>query len=591
MGEVATQGEDEPVALGWRERAPHGLAALVLVLVTGWVYWPLFGQDLSEVVPTLREPTSIFFDSNARFVRRAPTEDQRWVVWAISRNARTLLESPAQIFDAEICYPAPQSLALGEPVLTLGLLGTPAWLFTRDPVRTFNFVLIVLPLLAALAMYLLVHAWTRRPMAALAAALVYSFHGERLGDFVHPFVTDTTWAVFALYFFQRWLERGRWRDVAGLGLAAALQLGGSVYPLVAAGVVAGGVALWGLGRMRAGRTQPFQWMALLGGLALAAAFVFSPYLQAIEAGELADRSTRYFLPWKNVLGAAPGAFGYFIFIAAALAFVPRLGKASAEEGALPGLRWALLAGGVLALLLATGGNAGDRLVAEIAGRAPPASWPNPLDGLSVVVPALAKVRAPRFIALGLHLALSGLAGLGVARLLGALPRAARPVAGGVGVLLALLLVVPGPQTVKPQLMRPAPETLAFFSALEDAGAAGPLLELPARAASGARSASVLWAAYHQRSTSRCYNSFEPPAVGRVRRVAARLPAAEAVDEIASLGFGTILLHHPLGARNGALSGLRSNALAASPRLTLVHSNASLSAFRIEQDAPAAPSSR
>ena len=362
------------------------------------------------------------------------------------------------IFDAEICHPAEQSLALGEPVLTLGLLGAPAWLAIRDPVGTFNFVVIALPLISALAMYLLVHAWTRRPAAALLAALVYAFHAEKLGDFVHPYVTDTAWAVFALYFFQRWLRGGRWRDLLGLILGAALQLGGSVYPLVGAGIVAGAVALWSCAHHRTGRTRPAQWLVLAGCLGITATLVFSPYLTAIELGELVDRQRRFFLPWKNVLGDVPGSFGLFTVLVATLAFLPGLGNRApaGDDSGTRGLRWALLAGGILALLLATGGNAGDRLAAELAQRPPPTRLPNPFDWLSALVPVLGKIRAPRFVASGTHLALCVLAGIGAARLLNALPRRARAVAAGSLVGLALLWVVSEGSAVTAQRMRPTP---------------------------------------------------------------------------------------------------------------------------------------
>lgn len=574
----------------------HLLAALVVLLAAGWTFLPFWGEDLTRVVPARSEPTAIFFDTRSWLVRRAPIEDQRWVVWAVSRNARTFLERPARIFDAEICHPAARSLTLGEPVLTLGLLGAPAWLATGDPVGTFNFVVIALPLISALAMYLLVHAWTRRPAAALLAALAYAFHAEKLGDFVHPYVTDTAWAVFALYFFERWLREGRWRDLLGLILGAALQMGGSIYPLVGTGVVAGAAALWSCAHQRAGRTRPAQWLVLVGCLGITAILVFSPYLTASELGEIVDRHRRYFLPWKNVLGDVPGSFGFFTVLVAALAFLPRLGRLgerapSAGDPSTRGLRWALLAGGVLALLLATGGNAGDRLAAELAQRPPPIRLPNPFDWLSALVPVLGKVRAPRFVASGTHLALCVLAGIGAGRVLDALPRRARGLAAGSLVGLALLWVVPGGSALTAQRMRPAPEMLEFLAALADRGDSGPILEIPARPDSASSSASVLLAAYHRRPTSRCYNSFEPPVTRRVEALAARLPAGDALDALRALGFTTLLIHEQAGWSKQPATQELSRELRVNPhpRLTLLQADSGLSAYRIEPSAEPAPS--
>jgi len=51
--------------------------------------------------------------------------DQRFVTWGIARNAWTLLNRPRRFFDAERCFPGRNSLALGEPMVTVGLLGVP----------------------------------------------------------------------------------------------------------------------------------------------------------------------------------------------------------------------------------------------------------------------------------------------------------------------------------------------------------------------------------------------------------------------------------------------------------------------------------
>ncbi len=77
--------------------------------------------------------------------------DQRFTVWVVARNARVLLRRPLDLFAAEQCYPARNSLAFGEPAITLGILGVPAYLLTRDPVATFNLVLMSLALISAFA--------------------------------------------------------------------------------------------------------------------------------------------------------------------------------------------------------------------------------------------------------------------------------------------------------------------------------------------------------------------------------------------------------------------------------------------------------
>src|SRR5258706_3374075 len=71
---------------------------------------------------------SIEQSSLDHFARNVILSDQLRVAWAVSRNARQLATSPAGFFDAEDCFPARHALALGEPVVTLGLLALPAYL-------------------------------------------------------------------------------------------------------------------------------------------------------------------------------------------------------------------------------------------------------------------------------------------------------------------------------------------------------------------------------------------------------------------------------------------------------------------------------
>src|SRR5258706_16328243 len=87
---------------------------------------------------------SIEQSSLDHFVSNVILSDQLWVAWAVSRNARQLATAPSDLFDAEDCFPAQHALALGEPVITLGLLGVPAYIAGANPVATYNFALFAL---------------------------------------------------------------------------------------------------------------------------------------------------------------------------------------------------------------------------------------------------------------------------------------------------------------------------------------------------------------------------------------------------------------------------------------------------------------
>jgi hypothetical protein len=126
--------------------------------------------------------------------------DHRFLVWQVTRNARSLLHAPLRFFDAEHCYPTRGSLALADPLLTMGLLATVPHALGGDPLLTYNAVVFALPVLSALAMFLLVREWTASAAAGAVAGLLYGFHPARLSNPIHPHIYDTTWVVFAAWF-------------------------------------------------------------------------------------------------------------------------------------------------------------------------------------------------------------------------------------------------------------------------------------------------------------------------------------------------------------------------------------------------------
>ncbi len=77
-------------------------------------YW---GSHPGATVPI---PSRMISDAGAPVGRPKPVieADYRMAVWAVGRNARTLIFEPTRLFEAEPCHPTPNALALHHPVLT-----------------------------------------------------------------------------------------------------------------------------------------------------------------------------------------------------------------------------------------------------------------------------------------------------------------------------------------------------------------------------------------------------------------------------------------------------------------------------------------
>lgn len=518
---------------GWRW---HVLAAVVFGAALALRYSALIGADLARfaLVPDQGHGTT--------GPGGLPAADLRFVIWLVARNAFTLLHAPWRIFQAEPCHPAADALALGEPGLTLGLLGTPAWLLFRDPLIAFHCVQLASVWIGAFAMYLLVGAWTGRPAAGLTAGLLFGFHPLKTTDVIHPYVPDIAWTVLALYFAERLFAKGRWRDAAGLAACVLLQLGGSLYPLAGAAVLALPCLAWLLLRhgLRGLRAGPL--LLAVGLPLLAAAVLFAPFLALHGEGVLRHRIHLY-MPWADLLPGGP-LFPGWLFLALAA-----LGCALPVRDGRPDPRWALLAGWILATLLASGGNTGDAFAALASGKELPPLLPNPYAALAGLIPGLDVVRAPRNLYVASHLALAVLAGLGAAALLRRVPvrfagatALALVAAAGLEVLGPRLPgLAPRPPFV---LLRVAPdaERLALFERLAELGNRGPVFHAPFNPANlRMQSENVLLSAYHHRRTNACYGSFRPAETEAMQQLGAELPGPDGVRGLAELGFTTVVL--------------------------------------------------
>ena len=81
---------------------------------------------------------------------------------------------PADLFDANIFFPLPNTLAYSEHLFSTALLALPIQHFFNEPVVTYNLSLLATFPLAAFGMYLLAFHWTGQRGAAFIAGLIFA---------------------------------------------------------------------------------------------------------------------------------------------------------------------------------------------------------------------------------------------------------------------------------------------------------------------------------------------------------------------------------------------------------------------------------
>ena len=114
---------------GW-----HLAALLVFAGGLGVIFRALWGEDLRAVAPLNRQGG-------------LEVGDLQFVIWLAARNAATLLSRPQSLFQAEPCFPAESSLALGEPGVTLGATDDLGFNIVEKPVHVHDLQATILHLL------------------------------------------------------------------------------------------------------------------------------------------------------------------------------------------------------------------------------------------------------------------------------------------------------------------------------------------------------------------------------------------------------------------------------------------------------------
>ena len=95
--------------------------------------------------------------------------------WIMAWVAHTLPRDPLHLFEANIFYPAHDSLAFSEPLIVPALLGGPLAWMGASPVLVHNLILLLGLALTAFAACLVIEAWTGSLAAGLLAGSALAF--------------------------------------------------------------------------------------------------------------------------------------------------------------------------------------------------------------------------------------------------------------------------------------------------------------------------------------------------------------------------------------------------------------------------------
>jgi len=243
----------------WREL---GLVSVLFVLLTLVLAAPLSLAPATTALPL--------------------SADTRLFLWTISWDTHALLTQPLSIFDANIFFPEPRTLAYSEHLIGSAVLGAPALVATGNPVLALNVIVLLSCVLSGLGAYILARRLDLGVLAALAAGVVFAFGPARFVRLAQVHVAVVQWIPFALAFMHLYSRHRRRRDlvlVATFFTIQSLSSGhGGLFLVLALGALI--LYLWTFGRLP-GPVRMLKDLGLGGVLILAVNVVFLiPYFQA-----------------------------------------------------------------------------------------------------------------------------------------------------------------------------------------------------------------------------------------------------------------------------------------------------------------------
>ena len=177
--------------------------------------------------------------------------DTRLFLWTISWDVEALLHHPLSLFDANIFFPEPRTLAYSEHILGSAVLGAPALLATGNPVLALNVIVLLSCVLCGLGAYVLARELGASVPAALVAGVVFAFGPPRFVRLAQVHLATVQWIPFGLAFLHRYARGARRADllaaVAFFTLQALTSGHGGLFMALALGALV--LYLWALGRL------------------------------------------------------------------------------------------------------------------------------------------------------------------------------------------------------------------------------------------------------------------------------------------------------------------------------------------------------
>lgn len=149
--------------------------------------------------------------------------DPTFQAWTLAWDARAITQNPFNLFNANIFFPNPDTLAYSDHQFVTAVMALPLLGITGNPMQTANYMLIFNFFLCEVGAYLLVVHLTRSRTAGVVAGIAFAFAPARLAHMGHLQLSAAAFIPLCLLFLHRYSEEGKPVDAVLCGLFFVLE--------------------------------------------------------------------------------------------------------------------------------------------------------------------------------------------------------------------------------------------------------------------------------------------------------------------------------------------------------------------------------
>lgn len=239
------------------------------------------------------------FTNYSHFASAVSSGDGRAIAWIVAWVAHALSHGQS-LFDANMFYPTRGALAHIEPMVSLGVIGSPIWLTTHNAILEYNLLKLLGPAVSTWAAARLIHAWTEDDVSAAIGGIAYGCSSFALLHNGHIQLTWSAGIPVALLAIERWWTNPRWSTLALWWTAALFTMLVSWYLALIVSVVVGLWIVWLLMSTRDGNV-PLKGLQLFCATLLAVAVLLpfaAPYVGRNSSG---GEAAAFAASWQSYL--------------------------------------------------------------------------------------------------------------------------------------------------------------------------------------------------------------------------------------------------------------------------------------------------